>query len=177
MGKWPKLAIKRKQTKRGNSKRKNCNKKINLSILGTNSNGLKGKFDSLKNAIKHFGGPSYVTIQETKLKSHNFKIPGYQVYQQNRTGAGGGLLTAVDENLESALVSNTESEILVVQTGVGDMKMRIINAYGPQELDSKDIIHKCLQDFEKEVILAKEQSCKFIIQMDANAKLGCEIIL
>ena len=45
---------------------------------------------------------------------------------------------------------------------------------GPR--NSKDIIHIFWQDFVKEVILEKEKSCKIIIQMDANAKLGCEII-
>ena len=73
-----------------------------------------------------------MTIQESKLRSNNFKIPGYQVFQKNRNGLGGGLLTGVDENLQSVLVSSTESEILVVQTKIGHFNLRIINAYGPQ---------------------------------------------
>lgn len=59
-----------------------------------------------------------MTIQETKLRQHNFKIPGYQVFQKNRAGFGGGILTGVDENLSSVLVSSTESEILVIQTQI-----------------------------------------------------------
>ena len=66
------------------------------------------------------------------MRSNNFKIPGYQDYQKNRTGLGGGILTAVDENIGSVLVSSTESEILVIQTKVGDL---VINTYGPQELE------------------------------------------
>ena len=82
---------------------------MNLSIFGTNANGLKGKIDSLENGLQQFGNPSFVTIQETKLRSNNFKIPGYQVFQINRTGFGGGILTAVDENIGSVLVTSTDS--------------------------------------------------------------------
>ena len=148
-----------------------------MSIFGTNSNGLSGKLSSLENAIKQLGYPSFVTIQETKLRSHNFRLPGYQVFQKNRTGLGGGILTAVDENIGSVLVSSTESEILVVQSKIGDFNLRIINAYGPQEMESdKDNVFQFWQDLEKEVILAKESNCRILIQMDANAKVGCEII-
>ena len=90
----------KKKCPRGNSKKKNYNKKLNISLFGTNSNGLKGKIDSLNNSLKQFGMPSFVTIQETKLRSNNFKIPGYQVYQKNRIGLGGGILTAIDEILD-----------------------------------------------------------------------------
>ena len=150
---------------------------MNLSILGTNCNGLNGKTESLKNAIKQFGQPSFVTLQETKLKCNNFKIPGYQVFQQNRNSLGGGLLTAVNENLGSTLVSSTESEILVIQTKIDQTDLRIINAYGPQELDAeKENIFRFWQDLEKEVISAKDQNCGILIQMDANAKVGYEVI-
>ena len=89
----------------------------------------------------------------------------------------GGLLTAVDKNICSALVSNTKSEILVVQTKMDDLNLRIINAYGPQESDTdKDNIFQFWQDLEKEIIWAKEQNCKILIQMDANAKVGSDVI-
>ena len=109
--------------------------------------------------------------------SQIFKIPGYQVYQKNRIGLGGGILTAIDENIGSVLVSSTESEILVVQTKIGGLDLRVINAYGPQELDSeKENVYQFWRDLKKEVILAKSSNCKILIQMDANAKVGCEII-
>ena len=165
----------KKKYPRGKSKRKIINEQLNLSIFGTNSNGLKGKIDSLKNGLNEFGNPSFVTIQESKLRSNNFRIPGYQVYQKNRTGFGGGILTAVEENIGSVLVSSTESEILVVQTKIGDLDLRVINAYGPQELESeREKVYQFWQDLEKEVILAKD--CKILIQMDANAKVGHQII-
>lgn len=163
----------KRKTRRGISKRKNNN--FGFSIMGTNSNGLSGKVDSLYNTVKHFK-PSCISIQETKLRSKKFEIPGYQVFLKNRTGLGGGLLTAIEENLAPVLVSSPDTEILVIQTKVGSEDIRIINAYGPQEDDNIQDILKFWQDMDKEIISAKEQNCKIVIQCDANAKLGKDII-
>ena len=123
----------KRKTRRGISKRKKGkNKNLGFTIIGTNSNGLSGKVDSLYNTVKHFK-PSCITIQETKLRSKKFEIPGYQVFLKNRPGLGGGLLTAVEENLAPVLVSSPDTEILVIQTRVGSEDIRIINGYGPQE--------------------------------------------
>ena len=103
---------------------------MTFSIFGTNANGLSGKSDSLINSVKVFQ-PRCITIQETKLRSKSFKIPGYQVFLKNRPGMDGGLLTAVAENFDPVLVSSPETEILVVQTKVGEEDIRIINGYGP----------------------------------------------
>ena len=55
--------------------------------------------------------------------------------------------------------------------------MRVINAYGPQELESeKENIFQFYQDFEKEILQAKLSNCKILIQLDANAKLGSDVI-
>ena len=107
------------KTRRGISKReiKRKNKLFSFILLGNNANGLSGKVDSLKNTLKSLK-PSCITIQETKLKSKKFDIPGYQVFLKNRPGLGGGLLTAIDENLAPVLVSSPDTEILVVQTKV-----------------------------------------------------------
>ena len=91
------------------------------------------KFDSLKNAVKFFNNPSCITIQESKLRGSCLKLPGYQLFLKNRKGFGGGLVTAVDENLPSVQVSTSENDILVIQTIVGEQNIRIINGYGPQE--------------------------------------------
>ena len=84
--------------------------------MGSNANGIKGKMDSLKSAIRVYNRPSAITIQETKLRSKHLKIPGYQVILTNSEGLGGGLMTAVDENLSPVLISSPESDILVVQS-------------------------------------------------------------
>ena len=88
---------------------------------------------------------------------------------------GGGLLTAVDEDLVPVLVStgnDDEAEIITVQIKVGKHDIRVINAYGPQEDDSNGKIFSFWQEVENEIISAKENSCLVIVQMDANAKVG-----
>ena len=148
---------------------------MKFKIFGSNANGLKGKVDSLIAAIKFHNYPSCITIQESKLRSKKFEIPGYQVFLQNRDGFGGGLVTAIDENLASVLISTSGSEILVVQVRLGHRDIRIINGYGPQENENVQTIFEFWQNLEKEILAAKEQNCSIIIQLDANAKIGSEI--
>ena len=93
---------------------------------------------SLNRVIKHFNNPSVITIQESKLRTSSFKIPGYQTFLKNRSGLGGGLLTGVEANLSPVLLSSPENDILVVQTKVEHLNVRIINAYGPQESSVKE---------------------------------------
>ena len=115
MGKHKKIL---KATKRGGIRSKNKRNKKNFkstkfSIMGTNAAGLKAKKDSLIENIRLFGFPSVITIQETKLrKMGSLKIENYQIFEKIR----GGLLTAVDSNLESVLIeaANDECEILEV---------------------------------------------------------------
>ena len=48
------------------------------------------------------------------------------------------------------------------------MQTRIINAYGPQEDDPKQIIYSFWQELEKEIIDAYENNCMIVVEMDAN---------
>ena len=177
-----KLLIKHKKTRRGygkkNQKKYNL-KKINISIIGTNAAGLKSKKESLFNAINTFKA-SIVTIQETKQnKIGTIKLPGYQTFERIRTNkSGGGLLTAVDEDLGPVLVyqGEDEIEILVVEADIGNKKIRIINGYGPQEDEDIQDILSFWHNFEGEIIKAKNDKCFILIEMDANAKLGKTVI-
>ena len=149
-----------------------------FSLWGNNVNGLKAKMSSLKANIEHFQRPSCITIQETKLRqSNSIKLNGYRIFEKNRSGFGGGILTAVVGELEPVLISDCdgENEILVVQVKVGILNIRVINSYGPQE--DEDWQRKLLfwNTLEKEIISAIDESCFILIQMDANAKVGAEI--
>lgn len=129
-------SVKRKieqKTRRGyGRKNRNRQRKVNQSI----ANGIQAKKESLFGNINVFR-PSVITLQETKLrKTGLLRLPGYQVFEKIRSGFGGGLLTAVDENLLPVLISTGKcetSEILVVQLKTENHNIRIINAYGPQE--------------------------------------------
>ena len=59
---------------------------------------------------------------------------------------------------------------------LGNHKIRIINAYGPQEDDEIQDVLGFWQEIEGEVIRAKDENCYILIQMDANAKVGKNII-
>ena len=173
--------IMKHKTRRGYGKkngRKNNKgtKNVGFCILGTNSNGLLGKQESLKNAINELK-PSAITIQESKLtRTGQIKLKGYQIFEKIRpSGQGGGLLTAVDEDLLPVLVSTgseEETELITIQVRVGKHDIRIINAYGPQEMDSNETLFNFWGEVEKEVIAAKENNCMLVLQMDANAKIG-----
>ena len=126
------------RTRRGGKNHK-LNKKVKFSLLGNNTAGIKAKKDSLEALIKTLKLPSCITLQETKLASMDtFKIEGYQVFQKNRNGSGGVLLTAIGPNLNPLLIStkNEEAEILTVQLSINNRNIRVINGYGPQEDDS-----------------------------------------
>ena len=123
--------------------------------------------------------PSCVTLQETKLdKNAILSLENYQVFQKNRNGSGGRLLTAIDPNLKPMLISsrNDEAEILTVQIKCKNMQLRVINAYGPQDDDDQQSRLHFWMGLEEEVLSAKSESCMVIIQMDANAKVVRNIL-
>ena len=53
---------------------------------------------------------------------------------------GGGLFTAIDENLSPVLLRSgqDDTEILVTQICVAGLSIRLVNGYGPQEDGNKD---------------------------------------
>ena len=170
------------KTRRGRGSKigKNENKnKIKFSIVGSNVNGLNLKKESLLHTINELK-PCVITLQETKVsKKGSIKIPGYQIFEKlrNKRG-GGGLMTVVDEDLEPVLVScgNEDIDVIAVQTKVGNNRIRVINGYGPQEDEDKQQLLNFWHEIKKEVISAKDNECMMIIEMDANAKVGREVI-
>ena len=91
---------------------------------------------------------------------------------------GGGLLLAICESFEPVLIyeGDDDIEILVAQGTIERTKVRFINAYGPQEDDATDRILGFYQKLEEEIVLALENGCQIILECDANAKLGFEVI-
>ena len=154
--------------------------RVKLSLLGNNVNGLRNKLDTLYNNIKYFR-PSIITLQETKFKSKGMvKLNGYEIFEFIRSdGSGGGLLTAVDENLDPAEVECADSgdtEILIVQCRVGNFNLRIVNAYAPQEDETSGETVDFWTKIEEEIVAAKDNDCLIIVQLDGNAKVGKNVI-
>ena len=125
---------------RQKSKTKNENEMV---FLGCNAAGLLNKMESLRRNVQTFK-PGVIFIQESKTKRKNqIKLDNYVIFERIRKDcAGGGLLTAVHKNLEPESVGDdTEDEVLVVEAKLANKKVRLINAYGPQE-DSKEELRK-----------------------------------
>ena len=78
---------------RGESKKLNNLKNINLTLIGNNTAGLTGKLDSLKRLIQ-VRTPGVVMLQETKRKKEGkVKLPGFTVFEKLReNNEGGGLM-------------------------------------------------------------------------------------
>ena len=167
----------KKKTRRGWGTRSNRNK--SFSVMGNNVNGLNSKWESFISVLKHFKGPTCVMLQETKLNSKlQNKLIGYQVFQAERKKEGGGILTAVEGSLPALVISEGQGdvEILVVEVTVNNLRIRLINAYGPQETESKNKIADFWSELELEIVKSRNEGCLIIIEMDANAKLGSGVI-
>ena len=134
--------------------------------------------DSLVKNINTFK-PGVIFIQETKLlRKGQLKLPEYCIFEVIRANQQGGyLLTAVHQNLQPVLIFEDDNlEILVIQTVIGENDCRLINAYGPQETDNQEKIIEFYATLDQQVKSAMLEGCLVMIEMDANAKVGSNII-
>ena len=76
------------------------------------------------------------------------------------------VLITVDDN----------AEILVIEIQLKSMKLRVATGYGPQEEAPADQINEFYRQLEEIIIQSEDDQCGLIIEMDANAKLGREIL-
>ena len=123
-------------------------------MVGVNAAGIKCKMDSLDDILKRLK-PQIWSIQETKLKPNeklkSEVINNFQVYYLNRQNSqGGGLAIGIDKDIESTLKreGNDEIEALAVQIVVGNVPIKMIVGYGPQENSLKEKKEK-FEDFLK----------------------------
>ena len=115
------------------------------------------------------------TNSRSKLKrTGKLNIKGCQIFETVRKHkGGGGLAMGVGNslNLDPVLVSQgdcDEVEILVVQIKVGNVPIRVITGYSPQEMlpNSQDFYSRLDEEIESSIIAG----CGIIIEMDFNAK-------
>ena len=90
----------------------------------------------------------------------------------------GGTLIAAHKSFDPILIEeySEEFELLVIEVKIGGKDVRVISGYGPQEnwkLDEKKPFFEAL---EKEIKKAKFNGKSVFIEMDANAKLGPNVI-
>ena len=116
-----------------------------------------------------------ICCQEIKMsKTGMLQLNGYQIFEKLRQDkSGGGLLTAVDMNLNPVMLAGNDShEILTIELCLPIGKLRVINAYGPQEYDQTEKRQTFWLALEEEVIKANNNGCFCLIEMDKNAKIG-----
>ena len=123
-------------------------------------------------------------MQETKLNPNEkiscASINEYQVYYLNRQGSqGGGVALGVSKDLKSTLIKegNDETEALSVKVFLGEIPVRAISAYGPQENANMDKKTKFWEFLETEVNDAEMEGDGLIIQMDGNLHAGSKLIV
>ena len=150
-----------------------------MVFLGSNAAGLLNKMESFKRNISVFN-PGVFFIQESKTRRKSkVKLDNYVIFEQIRKDSGGGgLLTAVHKNFEPVSVGDGKDaeEVLVVEAKLGINKVRLINAYGPQEDALEDLRKAFFNKLDEEVKNAKLTGAFVCLELDANSKLGPGII-
>ena len=135
---------------------------------------------SLVHNVKEIGA-GIITLQETHFKRKgklNDKLVDFEFFEAIRKKQKGGSLIGVHKSLDPVLIEefSEDFELLVVEVNIGGREVRIISGYGPQEnwrLDEKMPFFRAL---EGEIVNAKIHGKALYIQMDANSKLGPEMI-
>ena len=149
-----------------------------MTFIGANAAGLKNKSDSFLRLISNFK-PGAVFVQETKVRRKmQFKVKNYECFELVRTDSnGGGLLTAVHESFDPVEIpTESDQEILVVESLINGNRVRLINGYGPQEYVSENVRQQFFTQLDLEIKKAKLAGALIIIEMDSNAKLGSKFI-
>ena len=154
------------------------NKETQLVILSNNCDGIKHKIGSLKSELTETKATIF-TLQETQLpRKGRVKIDGFHVFEAIRNKEGGGLMLGVHESLKPVLVAEYSEhfELIVVEVKVNRTEIRVITGYGPQESWSVTERMPFFAALEEEITKAEMNNKSVILQMDANCKLGPEII-
>ena len=166
---------KRNKTRRGKGKQKESS----LTIFSNNVAGLKGKVQNLKSEITSLNAAIF-TCQETHFeKKGKLKVEGYSIFEAIRKNKkDGGTLVGVHVGLKPMLIKeySDDFELIVVEMNVAGKEVRIISGYGPQETWKENERMPFFLALEEEICKAEMLGKSIIIQMDANSKLGPEIV-
>jgi hypothetical protein len=163
-------------TKRGPGKYK---EKI-VPIFSANGAGCLSKVQSIVDNVTHIG-VGIITLQETHFKvkgKMNSKLKDFQIFEAIRKRMKGGTLIGAHKSLDPVLIEeySEDFELLVVEVKLGSKDVRIISGYGPQENWKLEDRMPFFRALEEEIVKAKLNNKVIFIQMDANSKLGPDII-
>ena len=99
-------------------------------------------------------------------------------YLNRQNSQGGGLALGILKDIESTLIRDGDDdiEVLSVQTVLGEIPVRIIVGYGPQENAHIDKKNKFWSFIENEVTEAELEDHGIIFQMDGNLHAGPQLV-
>ena len=130
--------------------------------------------------VNHLGA-GIIILQETHFKRKgklNKQLGDFEIFESIRKKQKGGTLIAAHKSLDPILIEeySEDFELLVIEIKLGGKDVRIISGYGPQEnwkVCDKKPFFKALED---EIVKANISGKLVYIEMDANAKLGPDVI-
>jgi hypothetical protein len=148
-------------------------------MFSTNGAGVvKGKVDSLVMEVQATEA-TIVTVQEThSTRKGKIQIEGFVVFEAIRKKKGGGTMCAIHKDLNPKLIEeyNDNFELLVVEVEVNNKYIRILTGYGPQENWEENLRLPFFLALEEEIVKAEMAGKSVIIELDANSKLGPQLI-
>ena len=175
--------FKTKYKDRTNGKRKirrgkGNKKESELCIMSTNAAQLKGKIDSFKSELL-VSNVGLFTIQETHYAAKGkVKIENFDTFEAIRKKHKGGTIIGAHKALKPILIEeySEDFELLVVEIKIANREIRIISGYGPQESWLEAERMPFFLALEEQIIKAELAGKSILIELDANSKLGPELI-
>ena len=167
-----------KKTKKNIRRGKKKQKQKHLNIFSTNAAQLRGKIQSFKNELKETDA-SVFTVQETHYATKGkLKIENFEIFEAIRTKAKGGTAIGVRKGLNPFLIQeySDDFELLIVEIKAGNKDVRLVSGYGPQENRPETERRAFFLALEEEIVKAELLGKSMIIELDANSKLGPQII-
>ena len=133
---------------------------------------------SFKNELKS-NDISIFTVQETHFrKKGTFKSKDFEIFESIRKKQKGGTMIGVHKALNPMLIKEYDDdfELLVVEIKIANTEVRIISGYGPQENWTENDRLPFFLALEQEILKAEMEGKEVYIEMDANSKLGPDVI-
>ena len=146
--------------------------------MSTNAAQLKGKLNSFKSELK-YSNVGLFTLQETHYATKGkVKIEGFEIFEAIRKKVKGGTMIGAHKGLKPVLITeyNEEFELLVIEIKMANKEIRIMSGYGPQETWPEQQRTPFFLALEEEIVKAELEGKSILIELDANSKLGKDLI-
>ena len=172
-----------RRTRRNKKAKKSVeNKNSTLNFFSCNSSGVKNKLLSLGKIVNELEVGVFCLQETHSMKEGLIKFDNsamYQIFEQVRENkSGGGLSIGALKTLNPVWVGDggVDAEAMTVQIETKYLKIRITNAYGPQEYDDIAKKEKIWAFLDSEISQCQENGSACLIMTDANAWLGKSFI-